>query len=304
MRKEFCQWVESYAKRDDKVIFLTGDLGFAALESLRDAIGDRFINCGVAEQNMISLASGLAAQGLKPLCYSIAPFCVFRPAEQIRVDVCLHKMNVKIIGNGGGYGYGIMGATHHAIEDLAVLSSFPNMSCFIPLSCEDVPSICEEMIAREGPSYLRLGAGSYPSITSIPYCGLRQLQSGTDCTVVALGPLVTNVFKSGILSEYSIDFFGVSEIPLIGAINKLIQSIQKTRKLVVIEEHVQRGGVAEYLANMILASKSGELLSFCSLFAKGYPDGKYGNQLFHQEKSGLDPKSIAITIKGMMEDVQ
>src|SRR5690242_17673469 len=102
---------------------LTGDLGYQALEGVREKLKDRFINAGVSEQNMVSVAAALASEGLEPLCYSIAPFAVFRPAEQIRLDVCLHGLGVKIVGNGGGYGYGIMGSTHHAIEDVAVLSS-------------------------------------------------------------------------------------------------------------------------------------------------------------------------------------
>ncbi len=119
MRKEFSAVVEKIAARDRKVIFLTGDLGFMALENVQRAIGKRFINAGVSEQNMVSMAAALALEGLTPICYSIAPFLVFRPAEQIRLDVCLHDMDVKLVGNGGGYGYGIMGATHHAIEDIA-----------------------------------------------------------------------------------------------------------------------------------------------------------------------------------------
>jgi len=116
MRKEFSKTIEEIAKKDKKVIFLTGDLWFYGPRKRQEAIGKRFINAGVSEQNMISMAAGMASEGLRPICYSIAPFAVFRPAEQIRLDIGLHNMNVKIVGNGGGYGYGIMGATHHAIE--------------------------------------------------------------------------------------------------------------------------------------------------------------------------------------------
>src|SRR5204862_8024045 len=119
-------------------VFLTGDLGFAALENVVSALKDRFINMGVCEQNMVSVAAGLAQQGLTPLCYSIAPFAVFRPYEQIRLDVALHNLNVKIVGNGGGFGYGIMGASHHALEDTAVLSVLQNCICSIPFCTSDV----------------------------------------------------------------------------------------------------------------------------------------------------------------------
>src|SRR5439155_6887542 len=107
-------------------------------------------------QNMISAAAGMASEGLSPICYSIAPFAVFRPAEQIRLDVCLHHLNVKIVGNGGGYGYGIMGATHHALEDVGMLSSFQGLSCYLPATGADVAGTADAMMQQRGPSYLRL----------------------------------------------------------------------------------------------------------------------------------------------------
>lgn len=162
MRKEFCNTIEKIASENKKVIFLTGDLGFMALEDIQKSIGERFINAGVSEQNMITMAAGLASEGFTVLCYSIAPFVVFRPAEQIRLDVCLHDMDVKIIGNGGGYGYGIMGSTHHAIEDIAILSSFQNMKCYIPFCAEEVQEITINMMNRQGPAYIRLEKGTKP----------------------------------------------------------------------------------------------------------------------------------------------
>ena len=102
MRKEFAAWLEAYGAREERVVVLTGDLGFQALEGVRARLGHRFVNAGVAEQNMVSMAAGLASEGLRPFCYSIAPFAVFRPAEQIRLDVCVHDLDVKIVGNGGG----------------------------------------------------------------------------------------------------------------------------------------------------------------------------------------------------------
>ena len=116
MRNALCRGLVEIAPQPD-FVFLTGDLGYSAIEPLRDAMGSRFVNAGVAEQNMISVAAGLARSGLKPWVYSIAPFAYARPFEQIRNDVCLHDLPVTIVGNGGGYGYGVMGATHHALED-------------------------------------------------------------------------------------------------------------------------------------------------------------------------------------------
>ncbi len=122
MRQAFCRTLLEFSSNQE-FVFLTGDLGFMALESLRESMGRRFINAGVAEQNMIGVAAGLAKSQLRPWAYSIAPFIYARPFEHIRNDVCLHNLPVVLVGNGGGYGYGVMGSTHHALEDYGVLLS-------------------------------------------------------------------------------------------------------------------------------------------------------------------------------------
>jgi transketolase len=111
MRQQLCDALVSRSVNPD-MVFLTGDLGFMALEPLQQGMQARFINAGVAEQNMVSVAAAMAREGLDPWVYSIAPFCYARPFEQIRNDVAFHNLPVKLIGNGGGYGYGVMGPTH------------------------------------------------------------------------------------------------------------------------------------------------------------------------------------------------
>lgn len=301
MRKEFSNSVQKIAIADEQVIFLTGDLGFMALENIRDSIGKRFINMGVAEQNMISVAAAMASEGLVPVCYSIAPFIVFRPAEQIRLDICLHNLNVKIVGNGGGYGYGIMGASHHALEDIAVLSSFQNMKCFIPFCNEDVENTTNAMFQYKGPSYLRLGFGLKPANLNITHFQpVRNIYKGNDITIIAMGPVVLNAMNAVTDNNLSADIFVISEIPIIDINEELKQSIKKTGKVLVIEEHVQRGGVGEHLAQKLLLSHI--FCSFNHLFAIGYPDGLYGSQSFHQQQCGLDEESILLSIKNMLNE--
>src|SRR5271155_5053059 len=137
MRQAFCQAMVSHAGRGD-FVFLTGDLGFMALEPLRAALGARFINGGVAEQNLVSVSAGLARAGLRPWVYSIAPFIYARPYEQVRNDLCLHQLPVVLVGNGGGYGYGVMGATHHALEDYGALLCLPHIRVYVPAFDSDV----------------------------------------------------------------------------------------------------------------------------------------------------------------------
>lgn len=298
MRKNFCDTIEKIAVQNEKVIFLTGDLGFMALEGVREAIGERFINMGVSEQNMVSVAASLASEGFTVLCYSITPFVVFRPAEQIRLDVCLHNMDVKIIGNGGGYGYGIMGSTHHAIEDIAVLSSFQNMKCYIPFCSDDVPEIITRMMERNGPAYLRLERGEKPEKLLIPaYSHTRKLLSGDKITIVAMGSVVLNALQAASLFEINpVDLFVISEIPIPKLTKELADSIKKTKKLLVIEEHVSRGGLGENLSLKLL-EKAISPKKFLHLCAGGYPNGLYGDQKYHQKDNCLDAESINLNIK-------
>ncbi len=303
MRKEFALAVEKQAIENKRIVFLTGDLGFMALENVRSALKDRFINMGVSEQNMIGVAAGLASEGLIPICYSIAPFAVFRPAEHIRIDVCLHNLNVKIVGNGGGYGYGIMGATHHAIEDLAFMSSLQNMKCYIPFANEDVDEVVNQMLSYQGPCYLRLGVGQKPNYIELtPYHHTRQLLKGDDITVVGLGPVLLNIFQflEKVLEKPKIDMFVISELPIYDIDQDLQNSIKRTKKLLIIEEHVKRGGLGENLAILLL--EKGIHCRFIHAHAKGYPNGLYGNQDYHQTISGLDSDSLTKIIERVINE--
>jgi transketolase len=300
MRREFSSWIESFGRSEARFIFLTGDLGFGALENVQDALQERFINMGVCEQNMISVAAGLSQQGLLPLCYSIAPFAVFRPYEQIRLDVALHGRNVKIVGNGGGYGYGIMGASHHALEDVAALSALQNFCCFIPICNSDVEGACNSLFQYRGPSYLRLGFGIWPSsIGELPaFAPIRRLVVGRrarpKATVVGLGPVLLNTLP-WILEEGKTDLFAVSQIPLMELSDELVASVEASGLLWVIEEHVARGGLGEHLAALL--AQKGVRFRLCHTHALGYPDGLYGSQSYHQSRSGLDPVSLQSTFR-------
>src|SRR4051812_28650845 len=145
MRAEFAHAMLALFEKRKDLVFVTGDLGYLALEGLAQAYGERFINAGVAEQNAVSVAAGLARAGHLTWVYSAAVFTVLRPYEQIRNDVCLHRLPVKLVGNGGGYAYGIMGATHHALEDVGAMRALPNMRIYLPLIAADVAPVVNSM---------------------------------------------------------------------------------------------------------------------------------------------------------------
>ena len=292
MRNQFSKKIHEIFEKQKNLMFLTGDLGYNALEKIQEAYPKRFVNAGVAEQNMVGVAAGLAYEGKSVFIYSIAPFVVFRCLEQIKLDVCIHNHPVFIIGNGGGYGYGIMGATHHAIEDIACLSPLPNMICWVPSFLEDVDYCIEQIIARKGPAYLRLGLGiSYPNKIQIGW--INQIVKSSEelkITIISQGPIVKSVLNA-IEGLFGIDLFTILTVPITSMTENLLTSIKASRKVLIIEEHVERGGLGEHLIILFVKMNLGAI-QYETLSAKGYPSKTYGNQEFHLQESGLDSNNI------------
>jgi transketolase len=303
MRAELCAALVGRAHRPD-MVFLTGDLGFMALEPLRDALGDRFINCGIAEQNMVSVAAALTKEGLEVWVYSIAPFCYARAFEQIRNDVCLHGLPVRLLGNGGGYGYGVMGATHHALEDYGILLTLPGMAVYAPAFNEDVDAVVARAGASAGPCYVRLGRGELPTGVAAPaYAPWRRLAAGDGPVVVVAGPLAGSML--GVLPGLAAidpEVWAVAELPFGQAPlpDELCARIARSGRLCVIEEHVAHGGLGAMLSQAVLAAGIA-LLGYTHLCARGYPSRRYGSQTWHRRDSGLDPASMADAILALAQ---
>ncbi len=301
MRIQFCDAMLARATVPN-MMFLTGDLGFMALEPLQAAMGPRFINAGVSEQNMISVAAGMARQGFEVWAYSIAPFCYARPFEQIRNDVTFHKLPVKLVGNGGGYGYGVMGPTHHAIEDYGVLLCLPNMAVYAPVFDEDLGAVVPRAGDSNRAAYLRLGRGEKPKGYTVPvYAPWRQLTHGDGPVVIAVGALAGSYIEAfqalvpaqrpclWALAELSLD---LNPMPA-----ALLAQIGAGRALCVAEEHVRRGGVGSELA-LWLADQGISVPRFVHLYARAHHYERYGSQVFLRQQSGLDPASMLAALAG------
>ena len=200
MRAQFCDAMVARALRYN-MAFLTGDPGFMALEPLKKTLGRRFINAGISEQNMLSVAAAMCKTGLEVWAYSIAPFCYARPFEQIRNDIALHGLPVKIVGNGGGYGYGVMGPTHHAIEDYGIMLTLTGMQACIPVFDEDLEAAVTVVAKNGRPTYLRLGRGEAPAgYVAPPFAPWRRLTEGQGPVAVAIGP-VAGTYVAGCLAQ-------------------------------------------------------------------------------------------------------
>jgi transketolase len=300
MRTAFARAMIALSERRKDLVFITGDLGYMALEELAEAFGERFINAGVAEQNAVSLAAGLAREGFLPWVYSMAVFTVLRPYEQIRHNLALHALPVKLVGNGGGYGYGIMGATHHALEDVGALRALPNMRLYLPLVAADVAQVVDEMARDPLPNYLRLNApAEIPG--PIPDFGpWRRLKKGRSAVVIGMGPVLQGFYQMGapeLLDE--LEIWSVGTFPLIDLPADLSASIREKRRVITIEEHYRSCGLGEALSHLLLTSKviPGSLTS---LHAAGYPSKRYGSQRWHQEENGLAGPALVARLENVL----
>ena len=297
MRDAFCNAMVELAAHQ-RYFFLTGDLGFMALEPLQKALGPRFINAGVAEQNMVSVAAGMAAVGGKSWVYSIAPFCYARPFEQIRNDVCLNRLPVRLVGNGGGYAYGSMGATHHALEDYGVLLTLPALRAYVPAFDGDVAPMVRAIAERDAPAYLRLGRSDARDESAVPpYAAWRRLQQGGAGVLVAVGPIAGGLWSATrerplaerpalwVVSELEGDWRAVAPPPA------LLDELAAGPVLGIVEEHVAHGGFGQkFLHFLALSGRSvGRVVH---AHAQGYPSGRYGSQRWHRQECGLDVPAI------------
>jgi len=288
MRKAFADAVLAQCNREDW-FFLTGDLGFMALEEVQAAFGPRFVNAGVAEQNMVGVAAGLARESLRVIVYSIAPFCYARPFEQIRNDLCLGRLPVCLVGNGGGYAYGHMGPTHHALEDCAAMNAL-GVRVLVPAFDDDLPALLGRL---EKPTYLRLGYDARPAGQSVPaYAPWREILPGKRGAVAALGPLAGLAWQG--LADIDVDdrpaVWAVCEFDAAAIPSEFLAQVAG-QPLYVLEEHVAQGGLGMHLA-LALASRGLAAARFVHRPALGYPTGRYGSQAFHRAQCGLDAPSI------------
>lgn len=309
MRVDFVKALESVMESDSRSVFVTGDLGYGALEGLAAKYGKRFLNAGVAEQNMIGAAAGMALTGLHPWVYSIAPFATYRCFEQIRNDVCLHRLPVRVVGNGGGYTYGIMGSTHHALEDLGALKTLPNLRLYFPCSNNHVAAAVSQLRNFDGPAYLRLAISGFPNnevassessetLTRRYFSSKSAPSSSTgrapSVTIVGIGhatqiilTAMKSASESGVFDFSNCDIFGIARFPFdLKSDQELVASVGQSRRLVILDEHYLSGSIAESLA-VALGIPETHLLT-----ARYLPEQGYGSSQFHLKQSGLTPEAL------------
>ena len=254
MRTAFIAAMSTLAKSDRRVMLLTGDLGYSVFEKFQSEFPEQFLNCGVAEQNMIGVAAGLAMSGKKVFVYSIVPFVTFRCLEQIRNDICYHDLAVCIVGVGGGYSYGTMGFSHHAMEDIAVMRSLPNMTVICPGDPKEAEAAVGAINRLQKPCYLRLGKSGEPVVHVAPLAfeigKAIEIVAGDDATIIATSTMLSTAMEvSARLTQKNIHA-GVVSMHTVKPIDAdaLRRITEKTRLLVTLEEHSAIGGLGSAVA--------------------------------------------------------
>jgi transketolase len=291
MRTTFVSVLTERAEFDENIFLLTPDMGFSVFEGFEERYPDRFLNTGIAEQNTVGIAAGLALSGFKPYIYSIAPFALMRCYEQIRIDASYMEANIKIVGAGGGVAYGSAGTTHHIIEDFAIAKVLPNMVVCAPADPLEARQIFEQSLCTESPMYIRLAKNNEPSVhfsdDVINIGKAFTLKEGGDLEILTTGTITHRVTewlpelqKQGISA-------GVTIFPTIKPLDtEFLDVLIKTEKnILVVEEHNIIGGLGEsicaYLAMKNVKNKI-RLLGIPDVYSH-----YVGSQQFILDKFGL-----------------
>ena len=263
MRNKFVSCLIEQARLDDRVFVITPDLGFSVLEAYAQEFPDRFLNVGIAEQNAIGVAAGLALSGKVVYVYSIIPFVTMRCFEQVRIDVAYMNTNVRLVGVGAGLSYGPAGATHHAIEDIAVMRALPNMTVCCPGDPIEVREIVKHSFNHNGPMYIRLGRGGEPCVHSeeleLELGKAVKVRDGEDFVIIATSNLLNEGIK--IIDEiYAHGKKGaLISMPTIKPLDKnaIVECIDKKVPIITLEEHNIIGGLGSAVAEVIADSGKG-----------------------------------------------
>ncbi len=296
MRNEFVNELVKLAEADERVMLLTGDLGFMVLEEFEQRFPDRFINCGVGEQNMLGVATGLAEAGFVPFAYSIATFATLRPYEFIRNGPALHELPVRIVGVGGGFDYGHNGVTHFALEDYAVMRTQPRVTTVAPADAPQARAALHATAELPGPVYYRVSkrGDEVPGLDGHFELGrLSVVREGGDVAIFAIGSIAHEATAAAdLLAERGIKAT-VALVPSFNPspIEEIAALLEEMPAALTVEAAYRDGGLGSLVAETIA-----ERGIACRLLRAGVtrmPGGETGSQRFLEDRHGLTAPHLA-----------
>ncbi|MBS7605092.1 MAG: transketolase C-terminal domain-containing protein [Candidatus Bathyarchaeia archaeon] len=258
-RKAFSEKLFELAKDDKSIIVLTTDARFsAAIDVFSYHLPNQFIDVGIAEQNAIGIAAGLSKMGRKPFVFMPACFLSARCIDQIKVDVIYSKSNVKLIGVSGGISYGPLGYTHHAVNDVAIMRTFPGMTIILPSDANQAKLVAEKLVEHTGPVYVRMGRGPVPPVyhenLRFEIGKANLLTEGDDVTIIGIGETTYYCLEAGkLLKKNSNINAEIIDMPTVKPLDEdlLFKEAKKTGRIVVVEEHSICGGLGSAIAEFL-----------------------------------------------------
>ncbi|KYG63074.1 hypothetical protein AZI86_15250 [Bdellovibrio bacteriovorus] len=251
MKKYFFSWMREHLRHNPHCVLLLCDLGYPEALDLIALHPDHVINVGVAEQNAALLAKGLCSQGFEVFIYGISSFTLWRAAEGLRMYFDPTD-RLRVIGNGGGFGYGIMGSSHHSLDDLGLVSLWRHWTSWIPRRDQELTSLLKKVSPLKGPHYIRLTNNDLP--TTDEFCALSNTGGGERVTVVTYGPLLDLVLPV-LKDDSDVQIFGINTWPLDV---KTIQShFEKSQRIVFFEEHQIEGSLSQKIASVLEGPRAG-----------------------------------------------
>jgi len=304
MRKTSLDQVYELARHDPRVVFIGSDLGAGTLDQFRDAMPERFFMEGVTEQNIIGMAAGLAMEGYIPYVNTIATFITRRCFEQVAVDLCLHNLPVRLIGNGGGLVYAPLGPTHLAVEDISIMRALPNMTVVAPVDKEEMARFIPQTLDMPGPVYIRLAKGGDP-IVSRDDLGFEVgkailMREAGDVLLVSTGVMTNRALDAAAaLAETNGPSCGVLHMHTVKPLDEdaILEQAGRVRAIVTLEEHTLVGGLGSAV-NDLLSDRLGR--DAPPVLRLGIPDrfpDKYGTQDDLLGYYGLQPDAIAQAVR-------
>lgn len=306
MRSEFVGGLVELAERDERVLLLTGDLGYTIVEPFADRFPDRFLNVGVAEQNMVGVATGLAEAGFVPFVYSIATFASMRGYEFIRNGPLLHELPVRIVGVGAGLDYGHNGVTHYALEDVAIMRTQPGLTVVAPADPDQAVAALRATVGVRGPVYFRLGKESNP-LDGVD--GRFELGRATvlgeraDVAIVALGTMAREALAAADALAARDVSAAVAVVASVAPppLDDLSDLLERCRLALTVEAHYLNGGLGSLVAELVA-----ERGLDCRLVRRGVdvvPRGLTGTPMSLLRAFGLTADQLVEAVVGELQPV-
>jgi transketolase len=293
MRSVFANSILAAAQADSKVLLLTGDHGYALFDEFRKHRPEQFINAGIAEQNMVGVAAGLAKAGYKPIVYGLSAFVPIRVLEQIKMDVCYENLPVIFMGDGAGVVYSSLGSSHQSTEDIAVLRSIPNITILSPCDVQEMQYAMDAALHFKSPHYVRMGKSDIGLVhthpISVPLGDLVSARVGKNKKMVLLA--TGSMVKTAVALADATGDYSVWSVPSIKPINrKQIETIaQEADVIMTLEEHTIVGGLGGLIAEIVSESGAAKVIR---LGVQDRFSQKCGSYEYLLREHGIDVKNL------------